>query len=106
MYAVIESGSKQFRIEPESVIRVEKIEGQVGDKVILDRILFVGDENAVHVGKPLIKGALVESRIVAQGRARKVTIFKFKKRKGYHKKQGHRQPFTSLKITDIHPPIP
>ncbi|MFC1849076.1 50S ribosomal protein L21 [candidate division CSSED10-310 bacterium] len=105
MFAVIESGGKQYRVEPDQVIQLEKLEGNIGDKIIFDQVLLMKDSHGIHVGQPVVKGALVESKIVDQMKAKKVVIFKKKRRKGYHKKQGHRQRMTSLKITDIHSPI-
>lgn len=105
MYAVIESGGKQYRVEPEKLVKVEKLEGQAGEKVIFDRILLMHDGVQLLIGTPTVKGALVESTVVGQVKSDKIIIYKYKKRKGYHKKQGHRQVLTSVRITDIHPPV-
>lgn len=106
MFAVVKSGGKQYRVQPGQIFEVEKIEGAVGDKIMLDNILLLEDEKNLHIGHPLVKDALVETQIIRHLKDKKVIIFKMKKRKGYHKKQGHRQQLTSLKVIDIHSPIP
>lgn len=100
MYAIIKTGGKQYRVSEGDVVRVEKLAGDVGATIKFDQILMLGGESA-KVGQPLIEGASVEATIQRQARARKVLIFKKKRRTGYHKKQGHRQYFTELKITGI-----
>ncbi len=104
MYAVIETGGKQYRVEKGQKLRVEKLDGKAGDKVEFDRVLLVrtgeGDD-AVAVGTPVVSGAKVEAEIVAQARDKKIVVFKFKRRKGYRRKQGHRQHYTELMITGI-----
>lgn len=100
MYAVIRTGGKQYRVSEGDRIRVEKLSGEVGDTVELSEVLMVGGDNPV-VGKPLVGGAKVNAEIVAQDRARKIIVFKFKRRKGYRRKAGHRQPYTELKVTGI-----
>ncbi|MBN2384425.1 50S ribosomal protein L21 [bacterium] len=101
MFAVIENGGKQYRVEPEQIIQVEKLVGQEGEKVVLDRVLLLQSDSGVLVGNPLVKGASVEGQIINHTLADKIMVFKKKKRKGYHKKQGHRQQLTNLKITGI-----
>ena len=100
MYAVIASGGKQYKVETGQVVRLEKIEGQVGDAVGLTPVLMVGGEGEPKVGRPYLEGQ-VSAVIVEQGRARKVLVFKKKRRKGYRVKRGHRQPFTEVEITKI-----
>lgn len=100
MYAVIKTGGKQYRVSKGDKIFVEKLEGNVGDAVSFDQVLLLGGE-AVKIGKPLVSGAKVEAKILEHGRGEKVIIFKFRRRKNYHRKTGHRQPFTTLQITDI-----
>jgi large subunit ribosomal protein L21 len=100
MYAVIQTGGKQYRVEQGDKLRVEKLAGNVGDKVVFDKVLLVGGE-ALKVGHPLLAGAKVEATITAQDRAKKIIVFKFRRRKNYRRKQGHRQPFTALQITGI-----
>ncbi len=101
MYAIIKTGGKQYRVSEGQTLRVEKLDGEQGDSVRLDTVLLVGGEGETRIGKPTVEGAAVDARIVRQGRAKKIIVFKKKRRKGYHKKQGHRQAFTELKITGI-----
>ncbi len=100
MYAVIKTGGKQYRVVEGQLLRVEKLPGQLGDKVTFDQVLMVGDATA-KVGQPLVKGASVAAEITRQGLGEKIVIFKFRRRKNYRRKAGHRQPFTELKITGI-----
>ncbi|MBN2344502.1 MAG: 50S ribosomal protein L21 [Deltaproteobacteria bacterium] len=101
MYAVIATGGKQYRVSEGDKVRVEKLAGDAGAKVVLDNVLMLGDGEKSKVGAPVVKGAKVEAEIVEQGRDKKIVVFKFKKRKAYRKKQGHRQSFTDLRITKI-----
>lgn len=101
MYAVISTGSKQYRVQDGDVLAVEKLEGDAGDKLVFDRVLMVGEGSKVEIGTPTVKSASVETEIVEQGRAPKKVVFKFKKRKNYRRKHGHRQPFTRLRVTKI-----
>ena len=100
MYAVIKTGGKQYRVAQGDRLRVEKLAGDVGTTVTLDEVLMLGGDKVV-VGTPRVKGAKVTAEIVAQDRAKKVIIFKFRRRKNYRRKRGHRQPFTELKITGV-----
>jgi len=100
MYAVIKTGGKQYRVAAGDKIFVEKLPGNVGDAISFDQVLMVGGE-AMKLGKPLVSGAKVEAKILEHGRGEKVIIFKFRRRKNYRRKTGHRQPFTTLQITDI-----
>ena len=100
MYAIIRTGGKQYRVSEGDTIRVEKLPGEVGGKVELSDVLMLGGEKSL-VGKPLVPGARVDAEITAQDRAKKIVVFKFKRRKGYRRKTGHRQPYTELKITGI-----
>ena len=100
MYAVLETGSKQYRVAAGDVVQVATLAGNPGDKVKFDDVLLVGGE-AVTIGKPTVAGAAVEGEIVEHGRGPKLVVFKFRRRKAYRKKTGHRQPFTALKIKDI-----
>lgn len=104
MFAVIETGGKQYKVEPNQVIDIEKLEGDVGQRIVFDQVNLLRADTETFVGTPHVHGALVEGEILNQTKGDKVTIFKMKKRKGYHKKQGHRQLLTRLKITDIHLP--
>lgn len=100
MYAIIETGGKQYKVTKGDVIKVEKLNGNVGDKITLDKVLFVSGDSIVS-GMPYIENATVSSTIISQGRDKKVIVYKFKRKIGYHKKNGHRQYFTKLKIDDI-----
>ena len=101
MYAVIKTGGKQHRVSEGDVISIERIPGEKGDSVPFDQVLMVGKEGDVRIGRPILEGAKVVGEILAQTQGDKITVFKTKKRKGYRKKTGHRQPLTSLKIREI-----
>jgi large subunit ribosomal protein L21 len=101
MYAVIRSGGKQARVVPGEKVRLEKLAGAVGDQVELGEVLLVADAGAPRVGAPLVEGARVVGTITAQGRGEKLVLFKMKRRKGYRRKQGHRQAYTELRIDRI-----
>jgi large subunit ribosomal protein L21 len=100
MYAVIKTGGKQYRVATGDKLRVEKLPGGVGDAVTFDQILLLGGET-VKLGTPVVGGAKVEAKIVSQGLGKKLVVFKFRRRKNYRRKNGHRQPFTALEITNI-----
>ncbi|EAF1658604.1 50S ribosomal protein L21 [Listeria monocytogenes] len=100
MYAIIETGGKQIKVEADQEIYVEKLAGEVGDVVTFDKVLFVGGDSA-KVGVPFVEGATVTAKVEKQGRAKKLTVYKYKPKKNYHKKQGHRQPYTKLTIDAI-----
>ena len=100
MYAVIKTGGKQYRVSQGDRIRVEKLPGEVGADITLDEVLMLGGDK-VSVGAPLGRGASVSAKIVAQDRAKKIIVFKYKRRKGYRRKYGHRQPYTELEITGV-----
>ena len=100
MYAVIKTGGKQYRVAQGDKLRVEKLPGNVGEKVSFEEVLLIGGD-ALKIGRPLLAGAKVEAQIIAQDRAKKIIVFKFRRRKNYRRKQGHRQPFTALQITGI-----
>lgn len=101
MYAIIETGGKQYRVQEGDVLRVEKLEIADGETIKFDKILLVAEEGKLNVGKPYVDGAVVEAVVEKQGKAKKIIIFKYKAKKDYRKKQGHRQPFTQLKIERI-----
>jgi large subunit ribosomal protein L21 len=101
MYAIIATGGKQYKVSKDLVVKVEKLEGNVGDKINFDQILLIGNDDAPKVGKPYVDGAKVEGEIVKQDKLDKILVFKKKKRKGYKKIFGHRQYFTGVKITGI-----
>ena len=101
MYAVVETGGKQYKVKSGDTVRVEKLEGEVGSEVTLDKVLMTGDGSDINTGAPYVKGATVSAKIVEQHRTRKVLVFKYKRRKGYRVKRGHRQHYTALRIGDI-----
>jgi len=100
-YAVIRTGGKQYRVTPGDVIRVEKLEGEPGAEVAFDEVLMTEDAGSVRVGTPLISGARVTGHVVQQGKAKKVLVFKKKRRKNYRRHQGHRQQFTAVRVAQI-----
>ena len=100
MYAIIETGGKQLKVEAGDAIFVEKLEVEAGEKVTFDKVLLVGDET-VTIGAPYVEGAKVNATVIGDGKAKKVIIYKYKPKKGFHKKNGHRQPYTMLKINSI-----
>jgi len=100
MYAIFETGGKQYNVEVGGVIKVEKLDAEPGDSVTFDNVLYVsGDEP--KVGAPFVAGASVVASVVTQGKEKKVIVYKYKSKKGFHKKKGHRQPFTSMRIEAI-----
>ena len=103
MYAVISTGGKQYKVSEGEMIRVEKIPGDVGDSVSFDRVLLFSDGETVKVGQPTLENTAVTGHIVEQGKAKKVIVFKHKRRKRYRKKTGHRQLYTALRIDAIEP---
>ncbi|HME62764.1 MAG TPA: 50S ribosomal protein L21 [Candidatus Binatia bacterium] len=102
-YAVIRTGGKQYRVSEGEVVKIEKLAGDVGEKVTLADVLFVGGDGDAKIGSPLVADAKVTGEIVAQGRAKKIIVFKKKRRKSYSRQRGHRQYQTALKITAIEP---
>ncbi len=100
MYAIIATGGKQYKVEEGDVIKVEKLGLEAGAEVTFDQVLFVGDKKA-KVGSPTVEGASVKATVVAEGRDKKVIVYRYKRKSGYHKKNGHRQPFTKVKIDKI-----
>jgi len=102
MYAVIRTGGKQYRVGQGDLLKVEKVDGQVGDKIALGEVLFVGGNGEVKIGTPTLPDANVTAEIVEQGSGEKIIVFKKKRRKSYSRKRGHRQKLTTLRITDIH----
>lgn len=100
MYAVIAAGGKQYKVESGQVLRLEKLIGEVGEKVELGPVLMIGGEGEPKIGQPHLEGA-VSATIIEQGKAKKVVVFKKKRRKGYRVKRGHRQQFTAVRIEDI-----
>ena len=101
MYAIIEAGGKQYRVSEGDLIDVERRSGEVGQAIDFQDVLLIGDQETIHVGKPVLAGARVVGTIAEQGKAAKIIVFKFKRRKKYRKKQGHRQLFTRVRIDQI-----
>ena len=101
MYAIIRTGGKQYQVAAGDRVRVEKLEGAVGDTVELGDVLMTADGEAVTIGQPVVDGAKVTAKITEQGKGKKVIIFKKKRRKGYSLKKGHRQLYTALEIQEI-----
>jgi large subunit ribosomal protein L21 len=100
-YAIIRTGGKQFRVEPGKTIRIPSLVGEAGGKVEFNDVLLGSDGNNVRTGVPSLSGAKVTGEIVKHGRGEKIVVFKFKRRKNYARKQGHRQGFTEVRINDI-----
>jgi len=101
MKAVVKTGGKQYTITEGDTLRVEKLPGEVGATINLDEILAVGEGQDMKLGAPTVEGATVKAEIISHGRGKKIIVFKKKRRKGYKKKQGHRQDYTGLKISEI-----
>ncbi len=100
MYAVVRTGGKQHKVAPGDVFRVEKLPGEVGEKIELDEVLLTGGDD-VRIGTPTVAGAKVVGTITDQGRGPKIVVFKFKRRKNYRRKQGHRQAYTEIRVDGI-----
>jgi len=101
LYAIVESGGKQLQVAPGERVRVEKIAGEVGSKVEFTRVLLLSDEGKIQVGRPYLEGARVSGTVLEQDKARKVLVFKKKRRKQYRRTRGHRQAFTAVRIDSI-----
>lgn len=100
MYAIIQTGGKQYKVSEGDIITVEKLGQEEGNTVTFEEVLLVSDKD-VKVGTPTVDGASVEGTVLAEGRGKKIIVYHYKPKKGYHKKNGHRQPFTRVKITKI-----
>ena len=101
MYAVIQTGGKQYRVQQGDVIFVEKIDSQADEAVTFDQVLLVGDGEATKIGAPTVAGAKVEGKVLAQVKGKKIVVYKYKAKKNERKKQGHRQPYTKVQIEKI-----
>ncbi len=101
MYAIIETCGKQYKVSEGDVVFFEKLDDEEGKKVKFDKVILVSNEGKVEVGTPYVKGAKVEGKVIAHGKAKKIVVFKYKPKKNYRRKQGHRQPYTKVEITSI-----
>ena len=100
MYAIIATGGKQYKVQEGDVITIEKLPNEVGDSVTFDQVLVIGDKE-LKIGDPTVSGASVKATVVTEGKEKKVIVYRYKPKTGYHKKNGHRQPFTQVKIDKI-----
>lgn len=101
MYAVVDVGGKQVRVSPREHVKVPRLAAEVGSKVTFDRVYAVSSSGKIHIGTPTVEGAKVTASVVAHGKAKKVIVYKYKRRKYYRRKRGHRQPYTEVKISKI-----
>ena len=101
MHAIIETGGKQYKVAEGDVIYVEKLANEAGDAIVFDKVLAVIDGDKATFGAPVVEGASVEATVVKNGKGKKIRIFKYNPKKGYHKRQGHRQPYTKVEINKI-----
>ena len=101
MYAVISSGGKQYKVEQGKTVQVEKLSGDIGAPVSFDKVLLISDGEKVQIGTPVLDKSTVQGHIVEQGKAKKIIVFKYKRRKRYRRKQGHRQSYTAIQIDRI-----
>ncbi len=100
MYAIIATGGKQYKVEEGDIIRVEKLDAAEGAEVTFDQVLVIGDKT-LKIGDPTVSGASVKGTVMTEGKEKKVVVYRYKPKTGYHKKNGHRQPFTQIKIDKI-----
>lgn len=101
MFAVIQTGGKQYKVAEGEMVKVEKLDAVAGDKITLDQILMIKDDQGTRIGDPLVQGAKITAEVLEQGRGKKITVYKYKKRKNQRKKQGHRQAYTRILIEKI-----
>ena len=101
MYAIVQTGGRQFRLEPDATLEIPKIELEPGETVEFDQVLLVGGDDGITVGKPRIEGARVLAEVMVQGREKTIVVFHKKRRKRYQKRNGHRQPFTQIRVKEI-----
>jgi len=101
MYAVVATGGKQYKVREGEILRVEKIPGEVGTPVSFDKVLMTSDGTSVNIGQPFLENIAVSGHITEQAKAKKILVFKYKRRKRYRRKNGHRQPYTAVKIDSI-----
>jgi len=101
MYAIVATGGKQYRVQEGDIIQVEKLAAAEGEQVVFPHVLAVSDDKGLQVGNPYLEGATVSAKVLQQGKGKKVVVYKYKPKKNYRRKQGHRQPFTRVKIEKI-----
>jgi large subunit ribosomal protein L21 len=101
VYAIVQTGGRQFRVAPDETVRIPRIEAGVGEQLTLDRVLLVQEETGVRLGRPTVQGAKVLAEVVRQGREEKIIVFHKRRRKRYQKRNGHRQPFTEIRVRSI-----
>ncbi|XRX42779.1 MAG: 50S ribosomal protein L21 [Buchnera aphidicola (Eriosoma harunire)] len=101
MYAIIISGGKQYQVKQGQIIKLEKLSEEIGDKIVLKKVLMIANKNIIHIGTPYLINSSVQANIINHGKHNKINIIKFKRRKHYKKQQGHRQLFTAIKIENI-----
>ncbi|MCL1875585.1 MAG: 50S ribosomal protein L21 [Synergistaceae bacterium] len=101
MYAIVETGGKQYRVQNGDVLKVELLKGEVGEEIVLDKVLMNGKDDSIEIGKPYIEGASVKAEIVSFGRNDKILVFKYKSKKNERKMHGHRQDYVELRITEV-----
>jgi len=101
MYAIIQTGGKQYRVSEGDVLSIEKLTAAEGEEVVFDQVLTVVSDNDVKVGKPVVEGANVTAKVVEHGKGKKILVFKYKAKSNYRKRQGHRQPYTKVEISKI-----
>ena len=101
MYAIIATGGKQYKVSEGDIITIEKLGAKAGEEVVFDQVLAVKGEDALKVGTPTVEGASVKAEVIGEGRAKKVIVYRYKPKTGYHKKNGHRQSYTKVKISAI-----
>ena len=101
MYAVIEACGKQYKVTEGDVVFFEKLDAEEGKKVTFDKVMLVSDEGKIQIGNPYVKGVKVEGKVVSHGKGKKIIVFKYKPKKNYRRKRGHRQPYTKVEITTI-----
>lgn len=101
MYAIVQSGGRQYRVAPGQTIKVDRLDAEVNSEVVLRSVLMLADGETVKVGTPFVSGAKVTASVIEHDRAKKILVFKKKRRQGYHKAKGHRQDYTAIKISEI-----
>ncbi len=101
MYAIVETGGKQYKVTEGTMLMIEKLDVEAGSEYTFDKVLFLNKDGKVQVGAPLIEGAQVVGTVIEHGKDKKIIVFKYKSKKNYRRKQGHRQPFTKVKVTEI-----